>query len=143
LPFEQVGVALGGALQALPHAPQCCTFVESATHAPLQFTSGLLQLRTQVPPEQTAEPLQALPHAPQCAGSLWVLTHCPLHSDWPAAHETVQDPAVQVGVPPDAVHWLPHDPQLSASVFVSTHAPLHSVKPLWQVRAHAPPAHAG
>jgi hypothetical protein len=77
-PSTQVGVALGGGIQTIPHMPQFAVLVSVSTQEPLQSSVVPLQVEPQVPPAHTSVPLQALAQSPQCAPSDARSTHLPL-----------------------------------------------------------------
>lgn len=84
LPLEQLGVALLGALQALPHPPQWLVLVDVLTHEEPHLVYPELQVKPQLPlvhfAVALAGALQTLPQPPQWLTSVEVLTQAPLHS---------------------------------------------------------------
>ena len=82
VPAVQVAVALAGAVQTVPQAPQLVTSVCSSTQALPQRLKPELQTKLQVPLEHTglalAGAVQMVPHVPQLWMSVCVLTHAPV-----------------------------------------------------------------
>ncbi len=139
-------MALAGAGQAIPHAPQCVGEVRVLVSQPLDAAPSQLpkppaQMPTaQAPMRHTGVALssagQVIPHAPQLVTSFWRLVSQPsaamrLQSPYEALQRSMAHaPAVQVAVPPATVQARPHMPQLDTLEFVSTHAPVQQVWPV-------------
>jgi hypothetical protein len=75
---EQIGLALAGAGQTLPHMPQFEVLVARSTHEPLQLVVPPVHVSLHVPSVHTCEAVQAVGQVPQCALSDLRSTQDPL-----------------------------------------------------------------
>jgi hypothetical protein len=146
-PFVQVAVALAGAVQAWPQAPQLLRLLRRLVSQPsaywlLQSAKPLLQAATvQTPLLHLAVPLatlQTLPQAPQLFGSRASGVHVPLQFVNPELQVQPQAPLLQAAVAlGGAGHALPQAPQLLIVLRSvsqpSLASPLQSAKPALQV----------
>ncbi len=96
----QFGVPFCPAGHCLPQPPQLFTSLCRFVHAPLQLTSGEMQLSVQAPPLHTCPEGQTFPQVPQFCESEATSTQTLLQLCWPLGHDGMQVPPMHAALPP-------------------------------------------
>jgi hypothetical protein len=65
-------------VQTTPQLPQFFRSDFLSTHAPLQYSSGAVQMAAHLPASQVSSDAHVVMHEPQCASSAWRSLQTPL-----------------------------------------------------------------
>jgi hypothetical protein len=128
LASRQAGVALSGALQALPQAPQLAGSEPTSTQEFEQSRVPCAHDKLQLPPVHTSFAAQRVAQSPQCSLLDLVSTQAPPQFVVPLLQRMSQLEALHTAVPFAGLsHLVPQAPQLRGSELSATQTPLQRV----------------